>query len=169
MKSLKLGYGMEEGVTHGPLVNEMTLNKVQAHLDACVAGGAKILTGGKKGEGLSFEPTVLVDLPSKTPMDDEETFGPVAALVRFESEDEVVEKANDVRVGLGAYIFSKDVNRCWRVGEALEVGMVGINTGMISQSAINFGGVKESGFGREGGKDGINEYLVDKLMVFGGL
>lgn len=98
-------------------------------------------------------------------MDTEETFGPLAALYSFTDEKEIIEKANDVDVGLAGYFFSKDVNRCWRVAEALEVGMVGINTGAISQASVPFGGVKESGFGREGGRDGINEYLVDKLMV----
>lgn len=101
------------------------------------------------------------------PTDDEETFGPVAVLYRFSTEDEALEHANDASVGLAGYFFSKDVTRCFRVGEALQVGMIGINTGMISQNTIPFGGVKESGFGREGGPTGINEYLVEKALVFG--
>lgn len=100
-------------------------------------------------------------------MDDEETFGPLAAIYKFSSEEEVLKKVNDVPVGLAGYFFSKDVARCWRVAEKLEVGMVGVNAAIISQAVVPFGGIKESGFGREGGRDGILEYLVDKLMVFG--
>ncbi|UZJ51557.1 hypothetical protein CBS101457_000877 [Exobasidium rhododendri] len=165
--AFKVGYGMDEGVTHGPLVNEVGVQKVQDHVDRSVKAGAKVLVGGKKGEGFFFEPTVLGDIPDDCPMDTEETFGPLAALYRFKTEEEVIAKVNDVDVGLAGYFFSKDSGRCWRVAEQIEVGMVGINTGMISQAVVPFGGVKESGFGREGGPSGIDDYMVDKLMVFG--
>ena len=106
---------------------------------------------------------------NQQPMSDEETFGPVAALYKFNTEEEVLKLANDTDVGLAGYFFSRDVGRCWRVATALQVGMAGVNTGLISQQTVPFGGIKESGFGREGGKGGIDEYMVEKLMVFGGL
>ncbi|PWZ03868.1 succinic semialdehyde dehydrogenase [Testicularia cyperi] len=169
VNNFKVGYGMDEGTTHGPLVSEAGLSKVEQHVNDSVKAGAKIVVGGKRGEGLFFEPTVLSDLPDNAPTDREETFGPLAAVYTFTSEDEVVRKANNVDVGLAGYFFSSDVARCWRVAENLQVGMVGINTGLISQYSVPFGGVHESGFGREGGKTGIDEYLVQKLMVFGGV
>jgi len=167
--NFKVGYGMDDGTTHGPLVSEAGLNKVEEHVNESVKKGAKVVVGGKRGEGLFFEPTVITDLPDDVPTDREETFGPLAAVYTFTSEDEVVRKANNVDVGLAGYFFSKDSARCWRVAEELQVGMVGINTGLISQNAVPFGGVHESGFGREGGRTGIDEYLVQKLMVFGGV
>lgn len=167
VEAFKVGYGMDEGVTHGPLVNEAGVDKISDHIKKSVDLGAKVLVGGKKGEGLFFEPTVLGDVNDQCPMGTEETFGPLASLYRFKTEEEVIEKVNNVDVGLAGYFFSQNVARCWRVAEAMEVGMVGINTGMISQAAAPFGGVKESGFGREGGPSGIEEYMVDKLMVFG--
>ncbi|CAO1629689.1 unnamed protein product [Sympodiomycopsis kandeliae] len=167
VEQFKVGNGLEEGTTHGPLVNTAGLEKVEAHVNDSVKGGAKILVGGKRGEGNFFEPTVLSDLPANPPTDYEETFGPLASLYKFTSEEDVIAKCNDVDVGLAGYFFSKDVGRVWRVAESLQVGMVGINTGILSQASVPFGGVKESGFGREGGKDGINEYLVDQLLVFG--
>lgn len=163
----KVGNGLDAGTTHGPLVNDAGLQKVESHVNESVKGGAKVLVGGKRGEGNFFEPTVLADLPDHPPTDYEETFGPLASLYKFTSEEEVIRKCNDVDVGLAGYFFSKDVSRCWRVAEALETGMVGINVGTLSQMSVPFGGVKESGFGREGGKDGAAEYTVDKLMVFG--
>ncbi|WFD38144.1 uncharacterized protein MJAP1_001092 [Malassezia japonica] len=164
----KVGYGMDKDVRIGPLVNEAGQKKVSEHVAKIKEAGGEILVGGEKGEGLFFEPTVAVAPQGKhMPTDDEETFGPLAVLYRFSTEDEVLEHANDASVGLAGYFFSKDVTRCFRVGEALQVGMIGINTGMISQNTIPFGGVKESGFGREGGPTGINEYLVEKALVFG--
>lgn len=165
--AFKLGYGMDDGVTHGPLVNQAGVDKIEEHVNKSVKAGAKILIGGKRGEGFFFEPTVLGDIPDNCPMDSEETFGPLAALYRFKTEEEVIAKVNNVNVGLAAYFFSKDSARCWRVAEQIETGMVGINAAVISQAVVPFGGVKESGFGREGGPTGIDEYLVDKLMVFG--
>lgn len=163
----KVGNGLQEGTTHGPLVNQAGLEKVEAHVNDSVKGGAKILIGGKRGEGTFFEPTILTDLPHNPPTDYEETFGPLASLYKFTSEEEVVAKCNDVSVGLAGYFYSRDVGRVWRVAEALEVGMVGCNIGVLSQASVPFGGIKESGFGREGGKDGIQEYQYDQLLVFG--
>ncbi|KAI3628260.1 hypothetical protein CBS14141_002261 [Malassezia furfur] len=166
----KVGYGMDKGVTMGPLNNEGGKKKVQEHIEKVKQAGGEILVGGQPGEGLFFEPTVAKAPANKSmPTDDEETFGPLAVLYRFSSEEEVIQRANDVNVGLGGYFFSQDVGRCFRVGEALQIGMVGINTGMISQNTIPFGGVKESGFGREGGPTGIDEFLVEKTLVFSGL
>lgn len=167
VEAFKVGYGMDEGVTHGPLVNEAGVEKIQDHINKSVELGAKILVGGRKGEGLFFEPTILVDVNDKCPMGSEETFGPLASLYKFSTEEEVIAKVNNVDVGLAGYFFSTNVARCWRIAEEMEVGMVGINTGLLSQAAVPFGGVKESGFGREGGPHGIDEYVVDKLMVFG--
>ena len=132
--------------------------------------GAQLLHGGRRleGPGTFFAPTVLADVPAGALVNKEETFGPLAALTRFETEEEVIKLANDTPVGLAGYFFSRDVGRVWRVAEKLEVGMVGANTGLISQAAIPFGGVKESGLGREGGH-GINEYMNEKLITFGGL
>ena len=170
VRALRVGYGMEKGVNIGPLVNENSQAKARDHVAQMEAAGAEVLIGGHAGEGLFFEPTVVSANPGKRmPTDEEETFGPVAVLYRFDSEDEVVRIANDVRVGLGGYLFSQDVSRCIRVAEAIEVGMVGVNTGMISSSSMPFGGVKESGLCREGGPTGINEYLVEKAIVFGNI
>ena len=137
-----------------------------------VSKGAQILVGGKRpdGPGSFYEPTVLSDVPAggSTFFSQEETFGPVAALIKFETEKEVIELANDTDFGLAAYFYSRDIGRIWRVAEALEVGMVGINSDSIASSGVPFGGVKESGIGREAGH-GISEYLEDKLLAFGGL
>lgn len=128
-----------------------------------------MLVGGKAIPNSSFFiPTVLSDVPRDALINTEETFGPLAALAKFETEEEVIRLANDTQVGLAGYFFSRDIGRVWRVAERLEVGMVGVNTGLISQAAIPFGGVKESGLGREGGH-GINEYMNEKLITFGGL
>lgn len=129
-----------------------------------------MLIGGKSIPGTSFYlPTILSDVPPTAELNSEETFGPVAALIKFETEEEVIKLANSTDVGLAGYFFSRDVGRVWRVAEKLEVGMVGANTGAISQAYIPFGGVKESGLGREGGPHGIEEYMNTKLVVFGGL
>lgn len=167
VEQFKVGHGLHPETTHGPLVNQAGLEKVESHVNDSVKGGAKVLVGGKRGEGYFFEPTVLTDLPHQPPTDFEETFGPLASLYKFTDEESVIKMCNDVDVGLAGYFFSSNVHRAWRVAEAMEVGMVGINTGILSQASVPFGGVKESGFGREGGKDGIYEYMTDKLMVFG--
>ncbi|KAF5387701.1 hypothetical protein D9615_000736 [Tricholomella constricta] len=167
--AFKIGNGLEEGITHGPLIHSRAAEKVARHIDDAVAKGAQILVGGKAIPNTSFFlPTVLSDVPIDAQINKEETFGPLASLCKFETEEEVVKLANDSDVGLAGYFFSRDVGRVWRVAERLEVGMVGANTGAISQAVIPFGGVKESGIGREGGH-GIEEYMNTKLIVFGGL
>ena len=174
--------------THGPLIHERAVQKVERHVEDALSQGAQLLLGGKRisGAGSFFAPTVLSDVPATALVNKEETFGPLAALTRFETEEEVIRMANDTSVGLAGYFFSRDIGRVWRVAEALEVGMVGTNTGVISQAVIPFGGVKESGLGeccvradrralmcdvivgREGGH-GIEEYMNTKFIAFGGL
>ncbi|KAF8172791.1 succinate-semialdehyde dehydrogenase [Mycena galopus ATCC 62051] len=167
--AFKVGNGLDESTTHGPLIHTRALEKVQAHVDDAVALGAQVMVGGTSVPGTAFfNPTVLCDVSPAARINSEETFGPLAALTKFETEDEVIKLANSTDVGLAGYFFSRDVGRVWRVAEKLEVGMVGCNTGLISQAVIPFGGVKESGLGREGGH-GIEEYMNTKLIVFGGL
>lgn len=154
------------------MIHDRAVQKVEKHVEDAVSKGAQILVGGKRPDypGSFYEPTVLSDVPAgpSTFFGQEETFGPVAALIKFETEKEVIELANDTDVGLAGYFYSRDIGRTWRVAEALEVGMVGINTAAVSSTTIPFGGVKESGIGREGGH-GINEYMQEKLLAFGGL
>ncbi|TFY75916.1 hypothetical protein EWM64_g8095 [Hericium alpestre] len=166
--AFKVGNGLDDKTTHGPLIHDRAVNKVASHVEDAVSKGAQVLVGGSRieGPGYFFAPTVLSDVPAHALINDEETFGPVAALTKFDTEEEVIKLANNTDVGLAGYFYSRDVGRVWRVAEALEVGMVGTNTGMISQAMIPFGGVKESGLGREGGH-GIGEYLNTKLIVFG--
>lgn len=135
--------------THGPLIHEKAMDKVQRHIEDAIQRGAQLLHGGKRieGSGTFFAPTILADVPHDALVNKEETFGPLATLTRFETEEEVIKMANDTPVGLAGYFYSRDVGRVWRVAEALEVGMVGTNTGLISQAVIPFGGVKESGLG----------------------
>ncbi|KAF5364154.1 hypothetical protein D9756_000319 [Leucocoprinus leucothites] len=169
VSKFKIGNGLEEGVTHGPLIHARAVEKVIRHVEDAVSKGAQVLVGGKGIPNTSFfYPTVLSDVSSEAVLNSEETFGPLAALTKFETEEEVIKLANNTDVGLAGYFFSRDVGRVWRVAERLEVGMVGSNTGVISQAVIPFGGVKESGLGREG-SHGIQEYLNTKLIVFGGL
>ncbi|KAJ7222512.1 succinate-semialdehyde dehydrogenase [Mycena pura] len=168
----KVGDGLDESTTHGPLIHMRALDKVKAHIEDAIKHGAQVLAGGSHKEGTSFfHPTILSDVPTTALLNREETFGPLAALIKFETENEVIELANDSNVGLAGYFYSRDVGRVWRVAERLEVGtatVVGCNSGVIGQAAIPFGGVKESGLGREGGP-GITEYMNTKLIVFGGL
>ncbi|RPD67539.1 succinic semialdehyde dehydrogenase [Lentinus tigrinus ALCF2SS1-7] len=168
--AFKVGNGLEKDTTHGPLIHDRAIEKVQRHVEDALSQGAQLLVGGKRieGPGSFFAPTVLSDVPATALVNKEETFGPLAALTRFETEEEVIRMANDTPVGLAGYFFSRDVGRVWRVAEALEVGMVGTNTGVISQAVIPFGGIKESGLGREGGH-GIEEYMNVKFIAFGGL
>ncbi|KAG2155128.1 Aldehyde/histidinol dehydrogenase [Suillus bovinus] len=168
--AFKVGNGLDETTTHGPLIHEKAISKVTRHVEDAVSRGAQVLIGGKRvdGAGTFFAPTVLSEVPAGALFNVEETFGPVAALTKFETEAEVIALANDADVGLAGYFFSRDIGRVWRVAEALEVGMVGTNTGLISHATIPFGGVKESGLGREGGH-GITEYMNQKLITFGGL
>ncbi|PKO33849.1 MAG: succinate-semialdehyde dehydrogenase (NADP(+)) [Betaproteobacteria bacterium HGW-Betaproteobacteria-7] len=167
-RQLKVGPGSEEGVSQGPLINAAGLAKVEAHVADAVAKGARILCGGARHErgGNFYQPTVLADVSPAMSVAREETFGPVAPLFRFKTEAEAVALANDTEFGLAAYFYSRDIGRCWRVGEALEYGMVGINTGLISNEVAPFGGIKQSGVGREGSKYGIDEYLEMKYLCF---
>ena len=168
---LKVGRGTEPGVTQGPLINEAAVLKVEAHIEDALAKGARVVTGGKRhalGHGF-FEPTVLADVTPDMKVARDETFGPLAPLFRFSSDEEVVEMANSTEFGLASYFYSRDIGRIWRVAEALEFGMVGINTGAISNEVAPFGGVKQSGLGREGSHYGIDEYVVIKYMCVGGI
>ena len=167
VKQFKCGPGFDEGVTHGPLIHKRQQDKVQEHVDDAVKRGARVLIGGKKGKGTIYEPTVLADVADDCLLTGEETFGPLAALIKFTSEEEVIKLANKTEVGLAGYFFSQDSDRIWRVADALETGMVGANTGAISQAVIPFGGVKEIGYGKEGGHQGTEEYLVTKLIALG--
>lgn len=172
VNNFKLGSGYGEGITHGPLIHDRAVDKVASHIEDAVKQGGKVLTGGNKvpelGENF-FQPTVIRDMTPNMAIAHDETFGPVAGLFPFETEAEVIAQANDTEVGLAGYFFSKDIQRCYRVAEALEVGMVGVNTGLISDPAAPFGGVKQSGFGREGSKYGIDEYMVTKMVTLGGM
>jgi succinate-semialdehyde dehydrogenase/glutarate-semialdehyde dehydrogenase len=168
---LKVGFGTEAGVTQGPLINEAAVLKVESHIEDALAKGARIVTGGKRhalGHGF-FEPTILADVTPAMKVARDETFGPLAPLFRFSSDEEVIRLANDTEFGLAAYFFSRDIGRVWRVAEALEYGMVGINTGLISNEVAPFGGVKQSGLGREGSHYGIDDYVVIKYMCIGGI
>ena len=166
MATLKVGRGTDTGVNIGPLIDEQGLAKVEAHLADAVAKGARVISGGKRHAlgGRFYEPTLLTNVPMSAKVSKEETFGPVAPLIKFETEAEVIELANDSEFGLASYFFSRDVGRVFRVGEALESGMVGINTGIFSNEVAPFGGVKQSGLGREGSKYGIEDYLEIKYL-----
>lgn len=172
VKTFKVGAGFDEGVTHGPLIHERAVDKVESHLQDAVKHGAKVIFGGQRlpDIGSSFyQPTVIGDMNADMQLAKEETFGPIAGLFPFSTEEEVVRNANAAEVGLAGYFYTKDIDRVYRVAEALEVGMIGVNTGLISDVASPFGGVKESGFGREGSKYGIEEYLVTKTVTLGGV
>lgn len=168
---LKVGAGTEEGVTQGPLIDDDAIVKVESHIADALAKGATVLQGGKRHVlgGTFFEPTVLADVSADSLIFSEETFGPVAPLFRFKTDDEVIELANRTEFGLASYFYSRDIGRIWRVAEALEYGMVGVNTGMISNEVAPFGGVKQSGLGREGSHHGIDEYLELKYVCMAGL
>jgi len=168
---LKVGVGSEEGVTQGPLIDDAAIAKVESHVADALAKGATLMQGGKRHAlgGTFFEPTVLANVSADALIFSEETFGPVAPLFRFKTDDEVIELANRTEFGLASYFFSRDIGRIWRVAEALEYGMVGVNTGMISNEVAPFGGVKQSGLGREGSHHGIDEYLELKYVCMAGL
>jgi succinate-semialdehyde dehydrogenase / glutarate-semialdehyde dehydrogenase len=167
MSSLKLGRGTEEGVDVGPLIDGDQRQKVQDLVDDAVGKGAKCVVGGsvREGQGYFYEPTVLADIPDDASLLKEEIFGPVAPIKSFDSEEEAIAAANDTEYGLVAYLYTRDVKRALRVCEALEYGMVGLNQGMVSNPAAPFGGIKQSGFGREGGYEGIQEYLETKYVA----
>jgi len=166
VRQLKVGNGLEPGVQQGPLINEIALEKVKAHVQDAVAKSAKIICGGKAHAlgGLFFEPTILTEANQTMRIAKEETFGPVAPLFRFHTEEEALMAANATEFGLAAYFYSKNMDRIWRVAENLEYGMVGINAGIISTEVAPFGGMKQSGIGREGSKYGIEPYLEIKYL-----
>jgi len=166
VKQLKSGNGLLPDVQLGPLINEKAIQKVERHVQDAVSKGAKIICGGKKSSlgKLFFEPTILIDVTPDMLIAHEETFGPVAALFKFTTEAEAVALSNDTPFGLASYFYSQDIHRVWRVAEQLEYGIVGINTGLISTAVAPFGGVKESGIGREGSKYGIDEYVEIKYL-----
>ncbi|NVM79303.1 succinate-semialdehyde dehydrogenase/glutarate-semialdehyde dehydrogenase [Duganella sp. SG902] len=169
VNGLKVGNGMEPGVTQGPLIDEKAVRKVEAHVADALDKGARLITGGARHAlgGSFFQPTVLADVTQEMQVATEETFGPLAPLFRFHTEAEVIQQANATEFGLASYFYSRDIGRVWRVAEALECGMVGVNTGIISTEAAPFGGVKQSGIGREGSKYGIDDYLVVKYICLG--
>ena len=166
---LKVGNGLDAGVTQGPLIDETAVKKVESLIDDAKLKGAKILTGGKRHFlGLTyFEPTIVTEVTASMRMAKEEIFGPVAPLFRFKDEQDAIQMANDTEFGLVAYFYARDVSRVWRVSEALEYGMVGVNTGLISNEVAPFGGMKSSGLGREGSKYGIEDYLEVKYVCMG--
>ncbi len=171
VRALKVGPGTEPGVTQGPLIDSHALAKVEDHVGDAVGHGAKVAVGGKRHTlgGNFYEPTVLTGVTADMKIFREETFGPVAPLIRFGTDDEVVELANRTEYGLASYFYSRDIGRIWRVAEALEYGMVGVNTGLITTEVAPFGGVKQSGLGREGSKYGIDEFVEVKYICIAGL
>jgi succinate-semialdehyde dehydrogenase/glutarate-semialdehyde dehydrogenase len=168
---MKVGPGLEPGVTQGPLIDDAAVAKVESHIADAVARGATVIAGGHRAPagGRFFEPTVLTGATGTMALAREETFGPVAPLFRFDTEADAIRLANATEFGLAAYFYGRDIGRIWRVAEALEYGIVGVNTGLISTEVAPFGGVKESGVGREGSKYGIEDYLVIKYLCLGGL
>ena len=168
-KAIKVGSGLEQGVTQGPLIDDQALAKVQKHIADAISKGAKVVTGGKVANqgGTFFEPTVLANANNSMLVAYEETFGPVAPVIPFESDEEVVKLANHSQFGLASYFYSRDISRIWKVSEALEFGMVGVNTGLFSNEVGPFGGIKQSGLGREGSSWGIDEYLEMKYVCVG--
>jgi succinate-semialdehyde dehydrogenase/glutarate-semialdehyde dehydrogenase len=171
VKGFKVGAGNEAGVVIGPLIDEQGMKKVEQHVADALGKGAKAVLGGKRHErgGLFFQPTVLTGVSPAMMVSREETFGPVAPLIRFKTEEEVIGLANDTEFGLSGYFYSRDVGRIFRVSEAMEVGIVGANVGIISTEVAPFGGVKQSGVGREGSKYGLDEYLEAKYILIGGI
>jgi succinate-semialdehyde dehydrogenase / glutarate-semialdehyde dehydrogenase len=169
VKKLKVGNGVEDGVTTGPLINTAAVKKVEEHIADAIAKGGKVATGGKSMGGNFFEPTIITGVTADMAVAREETFGPVAPLFRFKTEDEVIKAANNTEFGLACYFYSRDIGRVWRVAEALEYGMIGINEGLIATAEAPFGGVKQSGLGREGSAHGMEEYLEVKYLLMGGL
>lgn len=172
VEKFKVGPGYKEGVTHGPLIHKRAVSKVQEHIHDAVEKGGEIVLGGHEIPELGpnfFQPTVLRDITNDMLVAHDETFGPLAPIFPFDTEKQVIRLANDTEVGLAGFFFSQDVTRCYRVAEAIEVGMVGVNTGRVSNVAMPFGGVKESGFGREGSRYGIDEYMTIKSVTIGGV
>jgi len=171
VKGLKVGKGTDAGVVLGPLIDDKAVEKVEEHVADAVANGGKVMLGGKRHAlgGRFFEPTILTGVTKAMKVSCEETFGPVAPLFRFKDEADVIAQANDTEFGLASYFYSRDQARVWRVAEALEAGIVGINTGLISTEVAPFGGVKQSGLGREGSRYGIEDFVEIKYLSMGGM
>ncbi len=169
--ALKVGAGTEDGVQQGPLIDMAAVEKVEAHIADATAKGGRLVVGGSRHAlgGTFFEPTIVADATPEMAVAREETFGPLAPVFRFQTDDEAVFMANDTEFGLAAYFYSRDLGRVWRIAEAIEYGMIGINTGLISTEVAPFGGMKESGIGREGSKYGIGEFLEIKYLCMGGI
>jgi succinate-semialdehyde dehydrogenase/glutarate-semialdehyde dehydrogenase len=171
VEAMKVGNGMEPGVSQGPLINADAVKKVEEHIADALKRGATVVTGGKRHQlgGTFFQPTILANVPNDAMIFREETFGPVAPLFRFKTEEEAIRLANDTEFGLASYFYARDVGRIFRVAEALEYGIIGINEGIISTEVAPFGGMKSSGLGREGSKYGIEDYLEIKYLALGGI
>jgi succinate-semialdehyde dehydrogenase/glutarate-semialdehyde dehydrogenase len=171
VSKMRVGNGLEEGVVQGPLITPAAVEKVEAQIADALDKGARLLTGGKRHAlgGTFFEPTLLADVTPEMIVARQETFGPMAPLFRFETEEQAVEMANDTEFGLAAYLYSRDIGRVWRVSEALDYGMVASNTGILANEVAPFGGVKQSGMGREGSKYGLDEYTEIKFLCMGGI
>jgi succinate-semialdehyde dehydrogenase/glutarate-semialdehyde dehydrogenase len=167
VSKLKIGNGLEDGITTGPLIDAKAVAKVEEHIADAVSKGASVLAGGKSLGGNFFEPTILINVPKTAAVAKEETFGPLAPLFRFSDEADVIAQANDTEFGLASYFYARDLSRVFRVSEALEYGIVGVNTGIISTEVAPFGGIKASGLGREGSKYGIEDYLEIKYVCLG--
>ena len=170
-QKLVLGNGLEQGVTQGPMIDEAAVRKVEEHIGDALEKGARLVTGGQRAAlgGSFFEPTVLTGVTAAMKVAQEETFGPLAPLFRFSTEEEVIERANDTEFGLASYFYTRDIGRVMRVSEELEYGMVGVNTAAIANEMAPFGGVKQSGLGREGSRYGIEDYLEIKYVCLGGV
>ena len=170
-RAMKVGNGFDDGVTTGPLIDQQALEKVEEHIEDAVSKGASILSGGTRSNlgGTFYNPTVLTDVTSSMKVAKEETFGPIAPLFKFDSVENVIEAANDTEFGLAAYFYAKDLSKVWKVAEALEYGIVGINTGLISTEVAPFGGIKQSGLGREGSKYGVDDFLEIKYLCMSGI
>ncbi|NBT09979.1 MAG: aldehyde dehydrogenase family protein, partial [Betaproteobacteria bacterium] len=166
-KGIKVGNGFEAGVNQGPLIDDQAIAKVEAHVADAVAKGARVVVGGQRTGDRFYTPTVLANVTADMRCAREETFGPVAPVFRFKTEAQAVELANSTEFGLAAYFYSRDIGRIFRVAEGLESGMVGINTGIISAAEVPFGGVKQSGLGREGSRHGIEDYVEMKYLCLG--
>jgi succinate-semialdehyde dehydrogenase/glutarate-semialdehyde dehydrogenase len=171
VSELKMAAGFDAGATQGPLINMAALEKVERHIQDAIGKGASVIIGGRRSQlgGSFFEPTIITNATHSMLLAQEETFGPLASCFRFSSEQEVLALANDTDSGLAAYFYSRDIGRVWRVASGLEAGLIGINEGIISTEVAPFGGVKESGLGREGSKYGMDDYLEIKYMLMGGI
>jgi succinate-semialdehyde dehydrogenase/glutarate-semialdehyde dehydrogenase len=167
VSAIKVGSGISAGISHGPLINEAAIAKVEEHIEDAIKHGAKLIVGGKRHElgGNFFEPTLLANVPISALVTREETFGPIVPVYRFQHEADVIEQANASPFGLASYFYARDLSRVWRVAEALEFGMVGVNTGLITTEVAPFGGIKESGIGREGSRHGIEEFVEIKYIM----